>query len=131
MLPKYELTHTPGLVYAAAYWLTAMLFTRLYGLEKDDRMQHAREAVFFLVLSGFMVLTDGVSRILFVLSILMIGVIICAHIYLSLRCSFFTVVYIYIQAYILGEFMASLAWQMYFFEVINMGVPNTCAAMIC
>lgn len=131
MLGKIELTHTPGLVYAFAYWLTTMLFTRLYGLKKDDLMQRIREAVFFLVLSGFMVVTDGVSRILFILSILTIGVIICTHIYLSMRCSFFTVVYIYIQAYILGEFMASLAWQMYFFEVINMGVANTYAAMFC
>lgn len=125
MLAKIELTHTPGLVYAVAYWLTTMLYTRLYGLKKDNLMQHIIEAVFFFVLSGFMIVTDGVSRILFVTSILFIGVIICTHIYLSLRCGLFTAIYVYMQAYILGEFMASLAWQIYFFEVTSMGVPNT------
>ena len=116
MLAKIELTHTPGLVYAVAYWLTTMLFTRLYGLKKDDFMQQIREAVFLIVLSGFMVVTDGVSRILFIPSVLFIGVIICTQIFLSLRCELYTAIYVYIQAYILGEFMASLAWQMYFFR---------------
>lgn len=130
MLARIELTHTPGLVYAASYWLTTMLFIRLYGLKKGDRMQYVRDAVFLAVLSGFMAATDGVSRLLFILSILMIGVIICTAIYLSLKCSLYTTIYIYIQAYILGEFMASLAWQMYFFEVTNMGILNSISSMI-
>ena len=129
MLAKIELTHTPGLVYAVAYWLTTMLFTRLYGLKKDDFMQQIREAVFLIVLSGFMVVTDGVSRILFIPSVLFIGVIICTQIFLSLRCELYTAIYVYIQAYILGEFMASLAWQMYFFEVTSLNIPNTGAAV--
>ena len=130
MLSISSLNHTPGVVYAIAYWFTTMMYIRLWGLKKEGTGQHLRDAAFLILLTGFMYVTDGVSRIFFILSVLFIGLIMVVYIYLSTGCSVIAAVYLYIKAYILGEMSAAFAWQMYFYLVISMGVPNTFFSLI-
>ena len=130
MLSISSLNHTPGVVYAIAYWFTTMMYIRLWGLKKEGTGQHLRDAAFLILLTGFMYVTDGVSRIFFILSVLFIGLIMVVYIYLSTGCSIIAAVYLYIKAYILGEMSAAFAWQMYFFLVISMGLQNTFLSLI-
>ena len=83
MLSISSLNHTPGVVYAIAYWFTTMMYIRLWGLKKEGTGQHLRDAAFLILLTGFMYVTDGVSRIFFILSVLFIGLIMVVYIYLS------------------------------------------------
>ena len=130
MFPISSLNHTPGVVYAIAYWVTTIMYIRMWGLKKDGTGQRLRDAAFLIFLAGFMYVTDGVSRMLFVLSIIAIGVIILIYIYVSTGCSAIAGVYLYIRAYILGEAAAAFAWQMFFFLVVHGNLPNTFPLMI-
>lgn len=58
-----DLSHTPGLLYALAYWLSSTFYIQLYGSPFSKGRKFGISAGFLALIAGFMTLTDGVSAI--------------------------------------------------------------------
>lgn len=58
-----DLSHTPGLLYAVAYWLSSTFYIQLYGSPFSKGKKFGISAGFLALIAGFMTLTDGVSAI--------------------------------------------------------------------
>ena len=58
-----DLSHTPGLLYALAYWLSSTFYIQLYGSPFSKGKKFGISAGFLALIAGFMTLTDGVSAI--------------------------------------------------------------------
>lgn len=118
-----DLGHTPGLYYALAYWLSLTVFLAATKRRHPRGRSAAASALFLAVLSGFMVLTDGVDSWLFVLCVLGIfGLQFLAFRYLSVF-SWRSALYYTVRIFILGEFAASFEWQMFYFGLTGWGLP--------
>ena len=123
--PGMDLSHTPGIYYAIAYWLGCTFFIwnnpkRLTGWKLG-----AVHVLFLLSISAFMVVTDGVPREWFLP---------CVSFYVFLMLMFIKVCcdlnwakagYFCARAFIMGEFAASLEWQLLYFGLMDMKLPMT------
>ena len=62
-----ELTHTPGILYAIAYWISAMIYCRFLPKRAAGMKRCLLAALFFVLICGFMALTDHPPVYLFFL----------------------------------------------------------------
>ena len=128
-----ELSHTPGILYAIAYWLSAMLYCRFLPERVKGMKRRLIAAFFFVLLCGFMTLTDHPPVYLFFLFIsIEIGMI---YLLMYLLCDMppGKTVYYCARAFMLGELATSLGWLLYFYSVTRLGarasLPFMCALM--
>lgn len=113
-----DMFNAPGYCYSIAYWLSCVSIVvnskkRITGLKL-----YIVQAIFLFILIGFMEFTNGVKSIFFVLSILFCGVVMLLHIYICCDFSILSAGYYCARAFIMGEFISSLAWQIYDYLVI-------------
>ena len=119
-----DLGHTPGLYYALAYWLSLMVFLSVTKRRHSRGKTAVASLLFLVVLAAFMTVTDGVSSWLFVLSMLVIfGLQFLAFWYLA-AFSWRNALYYTVRIFILGEFAAAFEWQMFFFGLTSLGLPQ-------
>ena len=118
-----DLGHTPGIYYALAYWIAAQIFLAANRQRHTPRRQAWISLLFFLVLGGFMVLTDGVQHMIFALSMLTIFVLIFLFFYASAAVTWKKALYFTMRIFILGEFAASLEYQLFYYGLTAMGLP--------
>lgn len=121
--PPVDLGHTPGLYYALAYWISALVFLSVNRRRFDNGRQGWLSALFLLVLAAFMCWTDGVTDWLFVLSMLTILSLIFLFFWLSADVSVMKALYFSLRIFILGEFAAALEWQLYYYGLTALGFP--------
>ena len=128
-----ELSHTPGILYAIAYWLSAMIYCRFLPERVKGMKRRLIAAFFFVLLCGFMTLTDHPPVYLFFLFIsIEIGMI---YLLMYLLCDMppGKTVYYCARAFMLGELATSLGWLLYFYSVTRLGarasLPFMCALM--
>ncbi len=121
---------TPGGFYAFAYYLSALLIICYSPLKMERKEALAVHTGFGLLLLLLMSVTHGVGEILFVpLMLLFLGILwISIHITCSynLRTSF----YFALRAFITGEFIASLQWQIFYYGVQLKLLPKNWIAAI-
>ncbi len=117
-----ESVNTPGFYYAIAYGLSCILIIlnsrRRFNAVKTILMQ----IIFFLLLSGIMIVSDGIEA-LFVPLMLLYMFLIFLNIYLNCTYDRKTALYYAIRAFIIGEFTASLEWQIFYYAVAEGLVP--------
>ena len=53
-----ELTHTPGILYAVSYWISAMIYSRFLPKRVTGAKRCLLAALFFVLIAGFMTVTD-------------------------------------------------------------------------
>ena len=106
---------TPGSWYAVAYWLGCMLMAGM----NQRRLQGVKltgvSLLFLSLLTLFMVATDGVETVYFVPCMILIFLVVCLLMLSICEMGICKAVYFSVHAFILGEFMASLAWQLAFY----------------
>jgi hypothetical protein len=112
---------TPGYWYAVAYWVGSMLMVGL----NQRRLRGAKLAgvslLFLSLLTLFMVATDGVDAVYFIPCMVLIFLLVCLHMLSLCEMGLCKAVYYSVHAFILGEFMASLAWQLAFYLGVTAG----------
>ena len=118
-----NLGHTPGVYYTLAYWLSALVFLSVNRKRHTPRRQAWISALFLLILGGFMVWTDGVEHLLFAVSMLAIFGLIFLFFYLSAEGTWKKALYFSVRVFILGEFAASLEYQLFYFGLTSMSLP--------
>lgn len=124
-MEKMPLLSAPGYYCALGYWLAAVLFIRLNSYRRN-KYAAAGIALLFLFLSIlFSILTDTNLAIYFLPCFSIVQLMMLAMIYLCCDISLSNAFYFTIRAFILGEFMASLEWQLYTYYLQGMQPENT------
>lgn len=119
-----DLSHTPGILYALAYWSATLVYVSVNTKRHlSSLMRFLTPALGLVGLVGFMVSTDGINSLFFVPCILLDVAMIFAIIYHSCEINWRKAVYFTARAFMLGEFAASLCWQMYYFLWVNHFIP--------
>lgn len=124
-----DLSHTPGLYYAIAYWLSCTFY--LVRIPQENGLLRemglplfaAVRAGFFVVISVFMILTDGLPVIWYFPCVFIIILLILLDMKVCSGLDWMKTGYICIRAFILGEFIASLEWQLFYFGLTVLGLP--------
>ena len=122
-VPMFDLGHTPGIYYALAYVLSAIVFVAVNKKRKKIPVIIAASILFLVLITGFMFLTDGVTGIMFALSMLVIFSLIFVYIFFAIDQTWKGALYFTMRAFILGEFAASLEWLMFFFGINTLNLP--------
>lgn len=123
--PGIDLSHTPGIYYAIAYWLGCTFFIwhnpkRLTGWKLG-----VAHVLFFVAIAAFMVATDGISRewflpcVAFYVFLMLLFIKVCCDIDWA-KAGYFCA-----RSFIMGEFAASLEWQLLYFGLTDMKLPMT------
>lgn len=109
-----SLQHTPGLFYAIAYWCSTCLMIGVSPKRLPFPKTLGILLVFLLSLSYLMIISDGIT-IIFVPMMLVYLLSIFWVIRLTCGYDVPTSMYVTIRTFIIGEFMASLTWQVTFY----------------
>ncbi len=118
-----DLTNTPGIYYALAYGLSAFLYVWLNRHKEPFRR---RLFVFFglwAFMGVFMTLTNLVPQAWFISCMLVDVGLIFLMIFSSCSIPILNTVYFTAQAFIMGEFAASLEWQLFYYGLTELGIP--------
>ncbi|MDO4432629.1 MAG: GHKL domain-containing protein [Aerococcaceae bacterium] len=109
-----SLQHTPGLFYAIAYWCSTCLMIAISPKRLPFSKMLGVLMIFLVSLSGMMIVSDGIT-IIFLPMMLVYLLSIFLVIRLTCRYDVLTSMYVTIRTFIIGEFMASLTWQVTFY----------------
>lgn len=118
-----DLSHTPGIYYALAYWLSCTFYIMLNPRNLSKPRLWAVHLAFFAAIAGFMVVTDGIDVVWFfpcmavTVSLLLLDIKFCC------RMDWLKAGYFCVRAFILGEFAAALEWQLFYFGLTVLGLP--------
>lgn len=108
------LQHTPGLFYALAYWVSTCLSIIISPKKQSIQKIIGIQSIFLLLLTFLMVITDGITVIFFPMMLMYLCIL-----YLDIRliCKYDvrTSIYFVVRTFIIGEFIASLTWQVTFY----------------
>ena len=125
--PGIDLSHTPGIYYAIAYWLGCTFFIWHNPKKLTGWKLGAAHVLFFVSIAAFMVATDGVTRELFLPCVAFYVFLMLMFIKVCCEVNWAKAGYFCARAFIVGEFAASLEWQMLYFGLTEMRLPMTLA----
>lgn len=123
--PGVDLSNTPGIYYAIAYWLGCTFFIWHNPKRLTGGKLGAVHVLFFLAISAFMVVTDGISREWFLPCVAFYVFLMLMFIKTCCDINWAKAGYFCARAFILGEFAASFEWQLLYFGLTDMKLPMT------
>lgn len=115
-----DLSHTPGINYALAYWISFVVYQLL--LPQRTMAVWKRASVLlagFLGLTSFMILTDGIDKVFFIPCMLLDAAMMVTLLHICCEGSWKKAAYFSARAFMLGEFAAAVEWQVYYFLLRN------------
>lgn len=118
-----DLTNTPGIYYAIAYWLSCTYYISQLPRRLSGLRLVAVQLGSFAAIAAFMVLTDGVPTVWFVPCVCVYASIMLLYIKSCCTLDWIKTGYICVRAFILGEFAAALEWQLFYFGLDVLGLP--------
>lgn len=118
-----DMSNTPGIYYALAYWMSAMLYIRMNPRRHRGWKLWAVEAVFLTAISIFMSLTGTPPVYLFLPCMIVTVMLIYFLLYCCCDLDGWSVGYCCVRAFILGEFAASLEWQLFYYGLNTLRLP--------
>ncbi len=126
-----NLTNTPGVYYALAYFISTCLYVSM-----NERRHNMQKTVgilvfFFVILTGFMLVTDQIPVVFFIPAMLINVLLIWLPIYLCCDMPKRKAAYFTVRAFILGELAASLNWQLFYYGLNNWGVELKIISSTC
>ena len=122
-MSPYQLSETPGIFYAIAYWMSTLLFVLLTKTEKLTKKKIGRVFVFLLILYLHMeIINSDVSQVYFIPIIIISALIMFLFLFTTAEIPWKNALYFTARAFIVGEFAASLTYQIYYFLVLDFKV---------
>lgn len=121
-----DLSHTPGINYALAYWLSCAVYSMLLprrNLRKRDHFAVSLTAL--LGLTSFMNLTDGIDEVFFVPCMLLDLTMMLVYLHSVCDVNWKKAAYFCTRAFILGEAAAAIGWQVFYYLQRNGWLPGT------
>jgi two-component sensor histidine kinase len=117
-----DMTNTPGTLYAISYIISALLYIYINPRRYRDKKIILWQVLLAVILTAFMTVTHLVPTILFLPCVAVDFVIVTAMIGMSCQLNLRNMIYNAMRAFILGEFAASLQWQMFYHAVMYEGL---------
>ena len=118
-----DLSHTPGIYYALAYWLSCTFYIVQLPRRLNGPGLAAVQAGFLAAISAYMVLTDGVPTAWFFPCMSVYVALMLLDIKLCCGLDWMKTAYVWIRAFLLGEFATALEWQLFYFGLTVLGLP--------
>lgn len=118
-----DLSNTPGIYYAFAYWLGGLLYIQVNKKRASTLWQTAMKLLFLFLLCGFMLIMDRVPVYLFIPCVLIVILLLFTFIRSCCDISTKKAAYFSMRAFILGEFAASLEWQLFYYGLTTWNLP--------
>lgn len=123
MIPA-DLSNTPGQYYAFAYWMGAMLYIHMAPQRLKGKKLWGKSLIFLLILEGFMIFTHNITVILFIPAMMVTVSIIFLMLWKCSDLSIPGAAYYCVRAFMLGELAASLEWQLLYYGLITLHLPQ-------
>ncbi len=122
---QIDWVNTPGGFYAFAYWL-ALGIMILYGKRRYDTKKSVLINILFgALLVIAMTVTHGLPQIYFVPLMVLFIVILWTDMYIVCTYDTITTLYYAMRAFVMGEFIASMEWMLYFYLIEWKLIPQT------
>ncbi len=118
-----DLSETPGIYYAIGYWLSALYYVLTHPRRQKGRRIALVMGTGLVVLSLWMTFTKDVPQMLFIPTVCVSLILLMAMVQLSLRVRRWEAGYVTMRAFLLGEFAASLEWQLFHYGLVAMDLP--------
>ena len=118
-----DLSHTPGIYYALAYWISCTVYIMLTPRRLSGLRPWAIHIGTLAALCGFMALTDGIDSVWFFPCMTVDVLLLLTDIRACTGMDWTKSGYICARAFILGEFAASLEWYLFYFGLTVLGFP--------
>lgn len=124
---QVDLTNTPGIYYVISYFFSSCLYISVNPKRLGKRRQILVQLAFLLALGVFMIWTDGVDVQYYIPCVLFEIFLVWLSLYLCCDMSWKRTTYFCARALMLGEFAASLEWQLFYYGLahgfmeLNMG----------
>ena len=115
--------NTPGIYYALAYWFSCTFYILMEPRHKPHRRLWPIHISFLAAIAGFMVLTDNRPSAWFFPSMAITVTLLLLDIKLCSGADWGKAGYTLARAFILGEFAASLEWQLFYFGLTVLRLP--------
>jgi hypothetical protein len=115
--------HTPGEYYAIAYWLSCNLIICCSPRKLNIKNIAIVQSIFLIVLLTIMINSDDKSNAVFVPLIILYVMIIYGDIFINCKYDAKTAFHFASRAFIIGEFMASFEWQIFYYTINNWNIP--------
>ena len=106
---------TPGVWYAVSYWGSCALMAFINQQRLKGWKLAGTSLLFLALLTLFMTATDGVEKQYFIPCMILVFTMICLYLFSRCEMGICKAVYFSVHAFILGEFIVSLAWQLAFY----------------
>lgn len=122
-----DLTNTPGIYYVITYFLSSCLYISVNPKRLTGWKLVLAQAVFLLVLGSFMLWTDGIAVQWYIPCVLFETFLVWLSLFVCCKIDWKKATYICARAMMLGEFSASLEWQLFYYGLtvgkleLNMG----------
>ncbi len=110
-----DLTNTPGIYYVITYFLSSCLYIAVNPKRLTGWKLVAAQSVFLLALGSFMVWTDGIAVQWYIPCVMFETFLVWLSLFLCCKMDWKKTTYICARAMMLGEFAASLEWQLFYF----------------
>ncbi len=109
--------NTPGGYYAIAYWLSCCLMIKNSPRKLGKKESSLIVVSFGIVLFVLMSVSKGLAQWLFLPFVILFLIILWATHYFVCQYNAITALYFTIRTFIMGEFVASLEWQIFYYTV--------------
>lgn len=121
--PDVDLYNTPGVYYAAAYWLGSMVFGTVLAKERRTPGIWAKQLLLLVFLCLFMTLTHFLPVALFIPCMIIDFALICVNLRFCCPLTPKETLYYGSRAFIVGEFAAALDWQLFYYALTTLQMP--------
>lgn len=116
--------NTPGGYYAIAYWISCCMMIKNSPKRVDNKKENVITVIIFgVLLYTFMTVTHGLSRWFFVPFVLLFFMMLWGTIFRVCNYDAATSFYFSARAFIMGEFIASLEWLIFYFIAVYRILP--------
>lgn len=116
---QVDLTNTPGIYYVISYFISSCLYISVNPKRLGKRRRLLVQLAFLLSLGLFMIWTDGVAVEYYIPCVLFEVFLMWLTLYLCCDMNWKRTTYFCARALMLGEFAASLEWQLFYYGLAN------------
>lgn len=117
------LSNTPGIYYALAYWMSSVFYVGMNPHRITGWKLRGVQVLFLVGLVVFMVATDGIDIVLFLPCILLDVLMMFLCLKICCDMDWKKAAYFCVRTFILGEFAASIEWQLFYYGLTRLQVP--------
>ena len=121
--PVVDLYNTPGVYYAAAYWLGSIVFGTVLSAKRRTLSEWAKHLLLLLVLIVFMTITHRLPVVLFIPCMVIAFGLICVNLRVNCSLTGWETLYYGARAFIVGELAAALDWQCFYYALTTLHMP--------